>query len=43
MQVVALTTYPALLDTPLFPADAKARAERILNGCGGRSIGNVNQ
>jgi alanine transaminase len=38
-QVVALCTYPELLDSPSFPKDAKQRAERILNGCGGKSIG----
>jgi hypothetical protein len=37
---VALTTYPAMLNSTQFPVDAKARAMRVLNGCGGRSIGN---
>ncbi|XP_033897301.3 alanine aminotransferase 2 [Acipenser ruthenus] len=38
-QVVALCTCPELLDSPVFPEDAKARARRILQGCGGNSLG----
>lgn len=38
-QVVALCTCPELLDSPAFPEDAKLRARRILQGCGGKSIG----
>jgi alanine transaminase len=38
-QVVALCTYPALLDSAEFPSDAKDRARRILDGCKGHSIG----
>ncbi|XP_078526813.1 alanine aminotransferase 2 [Lissotriton helveticus] len=38
-QVVALCTYPDLLDNPHFPKDAKERARRILQGCGGQSLG----
>ncbi|XP_029464327.1 alanine aminotransferase 2 [Rhinatrema bivittatum] len=38
-QVVALCTYPDLLDNPNFPKDAKTRAMRILQGCGGYSLG----
>ncbi|XP_076857224.1 alanine aminotransferase 2 isoform X2 [Brachyhypopomus gauderio] len=38
-QVVALCTFPELLDSPSFPEDAKWRAQRILRGCGGQSIG----
>ncbi|XP_064202670.1 alanine aminotransferase 2-like isoform X1 [Anguilla rostrata] len=38
-QVLALCSYPALLDDPSFPEDAKSRARRILQSCGGRSIG----
>ena len=38
-QVVALCTYPELLDSDKFPEDAKVRARRILGGCGGASIG----
>uniref|UniRef100_H2ZRX1 alanine transaminase n=1 Tax=Latimeria chalumnae TaxID=7897 RepID=H2ZRX1_LATCH len=37
-QVVALCTYPELLDSPSFPEDAKRRAERILQSCGGHSL-----
>lgn len=39
LQVVALCTYPNLLDSPSFPEDAKKRARRILQGCGGNSLG----
>ncbi|XP_056381690.1 alanine aminotransferase 2 isoform X1 [Hyla sarda] len=38
-QVVALCTYPDLLDNPQFPRDAKDRARRILKSCGGQSLG----
>ncbi|KAM4722212.1 alanine aminotransferase 2 [Rhinophrynus dorsalis] len=38
-QVVALCTYPDLLDNPSFPRDAKTRARRILESCGGQSLG----
>ena len=38
-QVVALCTYPELLESSLFPDDAKQRAKRILDGCGGKSLG----
>ncbi|KAJ8267976.1 hypothetical protein COCON_G00131480 [Conger conger] len=38
-QVLALCSYPALLDDPSFPEDAKSRARRILQFCGGGSIG----
>ncbi|XP_026884088.2 alanine aminotransferase 2 [Electrophorus electricus] len=38
-QVVALCTFPELLDSPSFPKDAKWRARRILQSCGGQSIG----
>lgn len=38
-QVVALCTYPALLNSPDFPEDAKSRARRILQSCRGESIG----
>ena len=38
-QVVALCTYPPLLNSPDFPEDAKERARRILGGCKGGSIG----
>ncbi|XP_056612342.1 alanine aminotransferase 2 [Triplophysa dalaica] len=38
-QVVALCTFPELMDGPSFPEDAKWRARRILQGCGGNSLG----
>ena len=40
-QVVALCTYPPLLDSPDFPEDAKKRARKFLEGCRGHSIGNL--
>ncbi|KAK1891482.1 Alanine aminotransferase 2 [Dissostichus eleginoides] len=36
-QVVALCCYPELLQSPSFPEDAKQRAQRILQGCGGQT------
>lgn len=38
-QVLALVSYPVLLDDPRFPSDAKARAKAILAGCKGSSVG----
>ena len=38
-QVIALCAYPELLTNPQFPSDTKKRAERILSGCRGNSIG----
>uniref|UniRef100_A0A8B9HQP0 alanine transaminase n=1 Tax=Astyanax mexicanus TaxID=7994 RepID=A0A8B9HQP0_ASTMX len=38
-QVVALCTFPELMDSPSFPEDAKRRARRILQSCGGQSLG----
>lgn len=38
-QVLALCVNPDLLSSPDFPADAKRRAERILQACGGHSLG----
>ncbi|KAK3513455.1 hypothetical protein QTP70_015449, partial [Hemibagrus guttatus] len=38
-QVLALCSYPDLLDDNKFPDDAKDRARRILKACGGSSIG----
>lgn len=38
-QVLALCSYPALLEDDKFPEDAKNRARRILQACGGQSIG----
>nr|CDS24338.1 alanine aminotransferase 2 [Echinococcus granulosus] len=38
-QVIALCSYPPLLEDPNFPEDAKARARSILAGCAGKSVG----
>lgn len=38
-QVLALVTYPKLLDDPQFPSDAKERAINILKECKGGSVG----
>ncbi|XP_012738050.2 alanine aminotransferase 2-like isoform X1 [Fundulus heteroclitus] len=38
-QVLALCSYPELLSDSAFPEDAKSRACRILNSCGGNSMG----
>ncbi|KFO30617.1 alanine aminotransferase 1 [Fukomys damarensis] len=38
-QVLALCVYPDLLSSPDFPEDAKRRAQRILQACGGHSLG----
>nr|XP_027807722.1 alanine aminotransferase 1 isoform X2 [Marmota flaviventris] len=38
-QVLALCVHPDLLDSPDFPEDAKRRAQRILQACGGHSLG----
>uniref|UniRef100_A0A3P8YHL3 alanine transaminase n=1 Tax=Esox lucius TaxID=8010 RepID=A0A3P8YHL3_ESOLU len=38
-QVVALCAYPDLLEDNKFPDDAKNRARRILQSCGGGSLG----
>ncbi|XP_076271679.1 alanine aminotransferase 2-like [Rhynchophorus ferrugineus] len=38
-QVLALVTYPAFLESPEFPDDAKERARAILNSCQGGSVG----
>ncbi|XP_006903602.1 PREDICTED: alanine aminotransferase 1-like, partial [Elephantulus edwardii] len=38
-QVVALCTDPELLSSPHFPEDVKRRAKRILQACGGHSVG----
>ncbi|KAL7978914.1 hypothetical protein Chor_013403 [Crotalus horridus] len=42
-QVVALCTYPNLLDSPSFPEDSKKRARRILQGCGGNSLAAISE
>lgn len=38
-KVLALCSYPELLNDGSFPADAKSRARQILQSCGGNSIG----
>uniref|UniRef100_A0A671QWZ3 alanine transaminase n=1 Tax=Sinocyclocheilus anshuiensis TaxID=1608454 RepID=A0A671QWZ3_9TELE len=38
-QVLALCSYPDLLEDSKFPEDAKSRARRILQACGGGSLG----
>ncbi|KAK2895135.1 alanine aminotransferase 2-like isoform X1 [Channa argus] len=38
-QVLALCSYPELLNDSTFPEDAKSRAHRILQSCGGNSMG----
>ncbi len=36
---MALCSYPELLKSDSFPQDAKDRAQRLLGGCGGQSVG----
>ena len=36
---MALCAYPELMEDSKFPEDAKNRAQRILNACGGKSVG----
>jgi alanine transaminase len=38
-QVMALCAYPDLLNSKDFPSDVKQRAQRILDSCGGKSVG----
>ncbi|XP_068196633.1 alanine aminotransferase 2-like [Antennarius striatus] len=38
-QVLALCSYPELLNDSTFPEDAKSRARQFLQSCGGNSIG----
>lgn len=38
-QVLALCSYPELMEDNKFPEDAKKRARRILQACGGHSMG----
>lgn len=38
-QVLAVCLYPDLLDDDRFPEDVKGRARRILQACGGGSLG----
>ena len=37
--VMAICSYPELLNDPRFPSDVKERAQRILNDCKGKSVG----
>ncbi len=37
--VMALCAYPELLNTNLFPEDAKQKARLFLKDCGGESVG----
>lgn len=38
-QVMALCAYPDLMKSDQFPQDAKDKAQRLLNACGGQSVG----
>ena len=38
-QVLAMATYPPLLDSPDFPEDAKARVHEFLSCCKGHDVG----
>ncbi|KAH7979267.1 hypothetical protein HPB49_008886 [Dermacentor silvarum] len=38
-QVIAACAKPDLMNGDLFPADVKSRAQHILEGCGGKSVG----
>ena len=38
-QVIAMLSYPKLLESDMFPDDAKEHARRILDGCKGKSAG----
>lgn len=38
-QVLALCTYPELMESKQFPEDSKEHAKRIIDGCKGQSIG----
>ncbi|XP_005108862.1 alanine aminotransferase 2 [Aplysia californica] len=42
-QVLALCTYPDLLNSDGFPEDVKARARKILDGCKGGSLGSYSE
>ena len=37
--MLALCTYPDLLNSNEFPSDVKNRSQRILNACRGKSVG----
>lgn len=38
-QVIAMLSYPELMESDRFPKDAKEQAQRILDGCKGKSVG----
>jgi adenylate cyclase class IV len=38
-KVMALCTYPDLLSSDQFPQDAKDKAKKMLDACGGGSVG----
>lgn len=38
-QFIAGCTYPPIMNAPDFPVDIKQKAERLLNSCGGKSLG----
>ncbi|XP_077983529.1 alanine aminotransferase 2-like [Glandiceps talaboti] len=42
-QVIALATYPELLNSDQFPEDAKERARRVLSGCKNGSVGSYSE
>ncbi|XP_026462661.1 alanine aminotransferase 2-like, partial [Ctenocephalides felis] len=42
-QVLALVAYPALMDIPGIPDDVKERADTILKGCKGYSVGSYSE
>ena len=39
LEVLALMLYPQMMESDLFPQDVKARAQRLLAGCAGGSVG----
>ena len=38
-QVISLLSYPELMSKDVFPRDVKEHAQRILDGCKGKSVG----
>lgn len=38
-QIMSLCAYPDLLESDMFPSDAKEKARKILDQCGGKSVG----
>lgn len=41
IQVMALCAYPELMNSDMFPLDAKDKAKKFLKSCGGESVGNL--